>query len=116
MPKILLFTIVLVVIIFTSIGTLLFARNDPKSVSKIEIDSAINQAKLLYRQKKERGENLSNGPCLSTALMPNWVADIVHDPRLAIDDLPENQCSSYIEGRSQHFVELDTDGNLIRAR
>jgi hypothetical protein len=42
-------------------------------------------------------------------------ADIAHYPRLAIDDDPANQCAAYRDGTTHHFVELDPEGNLIRA-
>lgn len=116
MPKLTLFVIALVVIILTSLATIVFNSSDQKSIPKNEIDTVINQAKFLYRQRKEMAEDFSKGPCLSNALMPGWVVDIVHHPRLPGDDLPENQCPAYREGRAQHFVELDTEGNLIRAR
>lgn len=81
-----------------------------------EMDKAVNQAQYIFKLKKDSGGNFPNGPCLSNDLLPNWVADIVHSPRSVIDDLPENQCSAYIEGRAKHFVELDTGGNLIRVK
>ncbi len=115
MPKILLLSIALSVIIFTGIATLVFNHKDQKVPSKLEIDTAVNQAQYFYRQRKESGEDFSNGPCLSNALMPGWVVDIVHKPRIPIDDLPENQCPAFIEGKAQHFVELDLNGNLVRA-
>lgn len=115
MPKILLLSIVLSVIILTGIATLIFNRSDQETVPKSEIETAVNQAKFLYRQRKEMGEGFSNGPCLSNALMPDWVVDIVHKPRISVDDLSENQCPAYIEGKAQHFVELDLEGNLVRA-
>ncbi len=113
MPKYLLLILILTIILLTASITLLKNTNWLKAASKKEIDTAVNQAKLLYSIKK--GEDISTGPCLSDALMPNWVLDIAHSPRQSIDDLPENQCPSYREGRSKHFVELDIDGNLIRA-
>lgn len=116
MPKLTLLVIILAVIILTAFVTLLLNNNDPKAIPKTEIDTAVNQAKFLYRQKKDRSEDFSSGPCLSNAVMPNWVADIVHSPRLPIDDLPENQCPGYLQGGAEHFVELDLSGNLIRAK
>lgn len=80
-----------------------------------EADKAVNQAQYIFKIKEE-GEDFQNGPCLSNDLLPNWVADIAHVPRLAIDDLPENQCSAYLEGRAKHFVELSTEGQLIRIK
>ena len=117
MPKLLLLIIVLIIIVLTAALTIVFNFNDPaNSPPKIEIDTAVNQANLLYRQRKELRENFSNGPCLSNALMPGWVLDLVHNPRQPIDDLPENQCNSFVEGRSKHFVELDIEGDLIKAK
>lgn len=116
MPKLNLLILALVVILVTAILTLALNNNSAKSPSKNEIDTAINQAKYLYRQKKMTGEDFSNGPCLSNALMPNWVLDIAHNPRQSIDDSLENQCPAYREGRAQHFVELDLEGNVIRVK
>lgn len=115
MPKTLLLSISLTVITLTALATLFLNSVSQKSTSKSEIDTAINQAKFLYRQRKEQGQDFSNGPCLSDALMPSWVVDIAHNPRQSIDDYPENQCPAYLEGRADHFVELDLEGNLIRA-
>lgn len=115
MPKNLLLLTALTVIILTALVTLYF-NNKGQKITKSEIDTAINQAKLLYRERKAIGEDFSNGPCLSNALMPNWVVDIAHNPRIPVDDQPGNQCSAYIQGSPRHFVELDPDGNLIRAR
>lgn len=79
-------------------------------------DRAVNQAEYLFKQAKARGEDLSKGPCLTNALMPGWVADIVHNPRQKIDDLAENQCQAFIDGEAKHFVEIDLDGNVIKVR
>lgn len=84
--------------------------------SKSEIDSAVSLAKRIYAEMKTKGWDFSQGPCLTNALRPGWVLDIAHSPRLPIDDLPENQCPSFREDKAKHFVELDIDGNLIRAR
>lgn len=116
MPKIILFSLVLTVILLTAYLTLVFNFGSSEMIPKKELETAINQAKYFYNQKKMRGEDFSNGPCLSNALMPGWVVDIVHEPRKAVDDLSENQCSAYLEGGAKHFVELDIDGNFVRAR
>lgn len=116
MPKIILLSLVLTVILLTAYLTLVFNFGSSEMIPKKELETAINQAKYFYNQKKMRGEDFSNGPCLSNALMPGWVVDIVHEPRKAIDDRLENQCSAYSEGSAKHFVELDIDGNFVRAR
>ena len=77
-------------------------------------DLAVIRAKEIFKQKLLEETDLSSGPCLSEDLIPGWVVDIAHSPREPQDDLPENQCRSYREGRAQHFVELDPYGNVIR--
>lgn len=116
MSKLTLLILAFLVIVVTAIATLLINSSTTKTTSRNEIDQAANQAKFLYQQKKARGEDISNGPCLSNALMPGWAADLVHNPRQSIDDLSENQCPAYEEGRAQHFVELDLEGKLVRAK
>lgn len=116
MPKKLLFLLTLTIILITAYLTLAINSGLPKSPAKSEIETVINQARHLYNLEKQSGRDFSNGPCLSNALMPGWVLDIAHSPRLPIDDLSENQCSSFRDGSAQHFVELDVNGNLIRAR
>lgn len=112
MQKELLLALALSVIVVT---TFIVVSSDT-GPSKYEIDTAVNQAQFIYRQMKAQGMDFSNGPCLSNALMQNWVLDIAHNPRIPEDDLPYNQCSAYREGSTKHFVELDIDGNLIRAK
>lgn len=112
MPKVLLLALTLLIIVVVSAIVITTDSGPPKS----EMDTAINQAKYIYSLRKSQGVDFSAGPCLSDALMPDWVLDIAHSPRTAADDLPANQCPAYREGRAHHFVELDPDGNLIRAR
>lgn len=81
-----------------------------------ERERAIAAALELYRQRKAAGTDFSQGPCLSQEVVPGWAVDVAHDPRQPVDDLPANQCASYREGRVRHFVELDPEGRLIRAR
>ncbi len=81
-----------------------------------ERERAIALAQEVYARKKAEGMDFSAGPCLSENLMDGWVADIVHAPRQPVDDEPENQCQAYREGRAFRLVELDPDGNVIRAQ
>jgi hypothetical protein len=82
---------------------------------EVQKQTAIKKAKQVYLEKASQGVDMTSGPCLTNQLISDWVLDIAHDPRRAIDNLPENQCEAYIEGRAHHFVELDIDGNLIWA-
>jgi len=89
---------------------------DIKIKEKADKDMAVAKAKELWRVQFQLEENLSNGPCLSNDLIPDWVADIAHTPRQTLDDDPTNQCPAYISGTAHHFVELDPEGNLIRVQ
>ena len=82
--------------------------------SEEERDAAIDAAHAAYEEAIEQGVDMSNGPCLGE-ITENWVADVAHEPREEIDDDPANQCEAFRKGDADHFVELDTDGNLIRA-
>ena len=53
--------------------------------------------------------------CSTQLEVQDWCVDVAHDPRQPVDNLPENQCRSYREGKVHHFVELDPEGNVIRA-
>ena len=83
--------------------------------SQDDKDKAIAAAKFIYAGKAN--EDLSAGPCLSEGIpgLSDWVVDIAHDPRQAVDDQPANQCRSFRDGETHHFVELTPDGQLIRA-
>ncbi len=82
---------------------------------KTDAERATEEAKKVFAQLKAAGVDMSNGPCLSNEVIPDWVADVVHWPRQAIDNDPANQCPAYREGKARHFVELDPEGNFIRA-
>lgn len=91
-------------------------RGDYKVGVSDEMDSAVGKAQKVYKDRKAIGIDFATGPCLTNDLMPNWVADIVHNPRQKIDDLAENQCPAFSEGRANHFVELGLEGEVVRVK
>jgi hypothetical protein len=78
----------------------------------------IDAAMRVYDQRKASGTDFATGPCISESLpgFEDWAADIAHDPRQPVDDQPANQCQSYRDGQTHHFVELTPGGRLIRAQ
>lgn len=64
-----------------------------------------------------KGRDLFNGPCLLNPIkeLPDWVCDVVNVPRQNIDNLRENQCSYYYEGKAKHFVEVSINCEFVRA-
>ena len=87
-------------------------------VDEAEKDAAIAAARVAYENARLEGTDFSRGPCIADPLpepTADWVVDVAHEPRRALDERPENQCSAYRSGKAEHFVELDPEGNLIRA-
>lgn len=62
------------------------------------------------------GRNLTAGPCLlnPVADYPDWVCDVAHSPREAVDDLPINRCSAFALGAARHFIEVTPDCRPMR--
>ncbi len=78
------------------------------------VDQIKEKCISLCLEEKEKGVNLSNGPCLSNNIAPGWVCDVAHYPREPIDNDPQNQCPAYGKNAS-HFVEVTPDCKFIRA-
>ena len=75
---------------------------------------AVVEARELYAQKRNEGMVFSS-QCLGiVGYKIKFAVDIVHVPRTEEDDLPENQCEEYREGKVRAFIELDKDGNIFR--
>jgi hypothetical protein len=104
-------------LLFVALASVVILGCGGNDVSEEERDRAITAAKQAYRGAIARGEDLDVGPCIAENLprLPEWVADVAHDPREGIDDASENQCRRYRAGEASHFVELTPDGELIRA-
>lgn len=120
-----LFILAIALVLSVALGTVYFHKfiKDPNLVETSykpgiygDIDKAVNQAEVVYQQAKSLGTDFSSGPCLSNALLPDWVLDIAHNPRLPVDDLSDNQCPALKEGKANHFVELDPSGKLIKVK
>ena len=88
-------------------------------MSKNAVPVAIKECQTLCKYANDENVSMGEGPCLSELYpdkwkVPGWVCDVAHAPRQSVDDLPENQCRAFREGRAQHFVELDENCNVIR--
>jgi hypothetical protein len=84
--------------------------------SEGEREAAIDAAQRIFETQAETLD-LDAGPCVSESLpgLPDWVADIAHEPRTDADDDPANQCERFRDGEASHFVELTPEGEVIRA-
>jgi len=86
-----------------------------KTNEKSDRDIAISKCSQICKSLLSNKTNLSNGPCISNEIINDWVCDIAHNPRIPIDNNPENQCSAYREKKAHHFVELTETCEFIRA-
>lgn len=76
-----------------------------------EQQEIINCSFDLYNKAKNEGMNFSS-QCLGVC--GNYAVDIVHVPRISDDNLPENQCAEYKEGKVTKFIEIDKNGEITR--
>ena len=83
-----------------------------------ERSQAIEAAQRAFADARSSGVDLGRGPCIAERLdgLDDWVVDVAHEPRTAVDDQPANQCARFRSGAASHFVELDPRGELIRAQ
>ncbi len=72
---------------------------------------AVSLALELHQKEKESDKVLSS-QCLGT--VNRYAVDLVHNPRSQEDNLLQNQCKDFYEGRVSKFIELDANGNIIR--
>ena len=113
--------IISIIIIISAILTLLL-MNNLNSRNSENVQEIINACINLCLKAKEKGIDLSNGPCLSDNnpewKYEDWVCDVAHWPRIAIDNLRENQCQEWLKayeaGKIKKFVEVDPNCNFIR--
>jgi len=99
-----------IVIVLLALGAMFLRRTlketrfDPEAIARVRLE-----------EFRGEGIDLSKGPCLGL-IGPDWVADIVHDPRSPVDDDSVNQCVEYRSGEAKHFVELTAQGKIIRLK
>ena len=72
---------------------------------------AISCANDLYNQAKINGMQFYS-QCLGKC--NDYSVDISHFPRIPDDNLKTNQCSDYMSGITNKFIELDVSGNIIK--
>jgi hypothetical protein len=77
-------------------------------------ETAIENCLELCLRQKQKNISLENGPCLSEEIITDWVCDVAHNPRIDLDNKPENQCSSFRDKKTHHFVEADVNCQFIK--
>ncbi|MDD5148516.1 MAG: hypothetical protein PHH08_03565 [Candidatus ainarchaeum sp.] len=101
-------------VLFLSLGC---TQQPSKQANSLALEEqAMLECKKLCNSVLDSAADLSKGPCLENPMQgfPDYACDIAHNPRQAVDGLPENQCSAFAGGKAGHFVELDTECKLIK--
>jgi hypothetical protein len=110
--KTILFLVVMTGIILIS-GCTQPASQETQSVSEQAKEKCINICMTISSDLTGRSPCLSdNNPEWNIS---DWVCDVAHSPREAVDNLPENQCAEFREGGAHHFVEVDTQCEFIKS-
>lgn len=78
----------------------------------LEQQELINCSNYLFGKLAIGSDVRINSQCLGTC--GNYAVDIVHAPRIEEDNLIENQCEDYRNGKVSHFIELDNTGEIVR--
>ena len=80
--------------------------------AQLDKEELKRKAKVLYDVSQRQNLDFTKGPCLGH-INDDWVVDLVHQPRNSDDEVPENQCTSFLMGQAHHFIELDLNGNFV---
>ncbi len=78
-----------------------------------EQQEAITCASQLYADSLTLYANLES-QCLGRCNF--YSVDIVHVPRTEQDNLEQNQCSDYKNQVTKYFIELNSQGQIVRVR
>lgn len=76
-----------------------------------EQQEAVTCAFSLYDSEKEKGIEFKS-QCLGDC--GEYAVDIVNVPRNQEDNLEENQCQEYREGKVSKFIEIDKERSIVR--
>ena len=109
--KKLIIILILSLILINACSNQKISNNFNQQIQEISVEQkCIN----LCLEELNKNTNLDNGPCLSQEIEEDWVCDVAHSPRQSIDNIQENQCSSYREDLTHHFVEVTPECGFIR--
>jgi len=110
------FVLVLVILLLAGwIGPSADVRFEREVVEPADVPLAevVQFGQERWTMLRAEGTDIAHGPCLDDGeRFPGWAIDLVRGER--VDNLPENQCPSFLAGRSPRLVELSLEGNVVR--
>ena len=77
----------------------------------------VDEGRSFFFEKKNTysAADWIKGPCLGK-VNDEWVVDVVHEPRLPLDDDPTNQCSDYLNKKVSHYMLINMDGKVVEMK
>ncbi|MFZ5392538.1 MAG: hypothetical protein ACOZAR_05140 [Patescibacteria group bacterium] len=77
----------------------------------------LNEARSFFFEKKAAysAADWVQGPCLGK-MNDEWVVDVVHNPRLPLDNDQANQCPDYYNKIVAHYILIDMDGKVVEMK
>lgn len=99
----------------TTVSDVLTGQFELEQKKRVDESLAIIKCQELCQYELTSGSaDFNMGACLAEEIIPDWSCDIAHSPRQAVDDDPANQCASFRQGLTHHFVEVDGNCNRIK--
>lgn len=114
--KIPLFVYIIIFILILLAGILnVYLRNvsDYKENKELAIKECIRECELFI----SKGNIVTDGPCISQEIIPNWACDIVNVPKIKlIDNNLKNQCESYNKNKVKNLVEVTKNCKFVSVK
>lgn len=95
-------------------STFNFQREDEsEGIVVYALEDVIQHGQERWTQMRAEGIDIASGPCLDDSeTFSGWAIDLVREGR--VDYLPENQCASFLSGKTTRLIEISLDGNVVR--
>lgn len=89
-------------------------HGNPSSIPDyvLQQQEVINCSNYLFERAAMSSIVQLNSQCLGKC--EDYAVDIVHVPRINEDNLVENQCDDYRQGKVSKFIELDKNKEIVR--
>lgn len=98
---------IVTITIITILSVLIFGcKQDISSDS----DEATRKCQELCKKHLQLDFDISKGPCLAEEIIPDWVCDV----SLSSVDDEDEMCQNLRNKKANHFIEVDTECNLLK--
>jgi len=94
-------------------GAPIVVTKEPAVPADVPVEDVVQYGQAIWTKLRADGVDLAAGPCLDDGeRYPGWAIDLVRGER--IDNLPENRCPSFEDGKASRLIELSLSGDVVR--